>query len=132
MEWWVWITRWFLFCVRYSRILNIEYIIKKHETLTTVPPIHVYINRINNRLVFKIKDGYKLELQTLETIKLFNSTKKLIDKAKNGEKVPNVEVVEVVLVLCNLKDNQYQQKPEVLYTFTPNKSYAYLMLNQVT
>ena len=40
----------------------IEYIIKKHETLTTNPPIHVYINRINNRLVFKIKDGYKLEL----------------------------------------------------------------------
>ena len=82
--------------------------------------------------MFKIKDRYKLELQTLETIKLFNSTKKLIDKAKNGEKVPNVEVVEVVLVLCNLKDNQYQQKPEVLYTFTPNKSYIYLMLNQVT
>ena len=40
----------------------IEYIIKKHEALTTNPPIHVYINRINNRLVFKIKDGYKLEL----------------------------------------------------------------------
>ena len=41
----------------------IEYIIKKHETLTTIPPIHVYINRINNRLVFKIKDGYKLKLK---------------------------------------------------------------------
>ena len=40
----------------------IEYIIKKHETLTTSPPIHVCINRINNRLVFQIKDGYKLEL----------------------------------------------------------------------
>ena len=38
----------------------IEYIIKKHETLTTIPPIHVYINRINNRLVFRIKDEYKL------------------------------------------------------------------------
>ena len=40
----------------------VEYIIRKHETLTTIPPIHVYINRINNRLVLKIKDGYKLEL----------------------------------------------------------------------
>ena len=40
----------------------IEFIIKKHETLTAVPPVHVYINRTNNRLVFKIKDGYKLEL----------------------------------------------------------------------
>ena len=105
----------------------IEFIIKKHETLTTIPPIHVYINRINNRLVFKIKDGYKLELQTPETMKLFGSTKKLIDKTKNGEKVPSLEVVEVVLVQCNLVDNQYQQKSEVLYTFTPNKSYAYLL-----
>ena len=46
----------------------IEYIIKNHKTLTTIPPIHVYINRINNRLVFKIKHGYKLELQTPETM----------------------------------------------------------------
>ena len=38
----------------------IEDIIKKHETLTTIPHIHVYINRINNRLVFKIKVGYKI------------------------------------------------------------------------
>ena len=53
----------------------IEYIIKKHEALTTIPPIHFYSNRINNRLVFKIKDGYKLELQTPETRKLFGSTK---------------------------------------------------------
>ena len=56
----------------------IEYIIKKHEILTTIHPIHVYINRINNRQVFKIKDGYKLELLTPETMKLFGSTKKVI------------------------------------------------------
>ena len=59
-----------------------EYIIKKHETLTTIPPIHVYINRINDKLMFKIKDGYKLELQTPKTMKLFGSTKKLTDKTK--------------------------------------------------
>ena len=100
----------------------IEYIIRKHETLTTVPPIHVYINRINNRLVFKIKYGYKLEVQKPETMKLFGSTKKLIDKTKQQKKVPSLEEVEVVLVQCNLVDNQYQQKSEVLYTFTPNKS----------
>ena len=52
------------------------YVIKKQKIVTTIPPIHVYINRINNRLVFKIQDGYKLELQTLETMKLFGSTKK--------------------------------------------------------
>ena len=72
--------------------------------------------------MFKIKDGYKLELQTPETMKLFGSTKKLIDKTKNGEKVQSLGAVEVVLVQCNLVDNQYQQKCEVLYTFTPNKS----------
>ena len=55
----------------------IDYIIKKHETLTKIPPIHVYINRINNKSVFKIKDGYKLELQMPETMKLFGSTKKI-------------------------------------------------------
>ena len=60
----------------------IKYIIKMHKT-TTVPPIHIYINRINNRLVSKIKDGYKLELQKPETMKLFGSTKKIIDKIKN-------------------------------------------------
>ena len=95
--------------------------------MTTIHPIHVYINSINNRLVFKITDGYKLELRTPETIKLFGSAKILLDKTKNREKVPIPEVVEVVLVQCNLVDNQYQQKSEALYTFTPNKSYAYLL-----
>ena len=64
----------------------IEYIIKKHETLTTIPPIYVYISRVNNRLVFKMQDRYKLELQTPETMKLFGSTKKLIDKIKKKKK----------------------------------------------
>ena len=94
----------------------IEYIIKKHEALTTIPPVHVYINRINNELMFKMKNGYKLRLQTPETIKLCGSTKKIIDKTKNGEHIPSLEVVELVLVHCNLVDNQYQQKSEVLYT----------------
>ena len=88
----------------------------------------ININRINNGLVLKIKHGCKLELQTPETIKLFGSTKKLIDKTKNGEKVISLEVVEVVLVQCNLVDNQYQQKSEVLHTFTPNKYYVYLLI----
>ena len=60
-------------------------------------------------------------------MKLFGSTKKITGKTKNGEKVPSLEVVEVVLVQCNLVDNQYQQKSAVLYTFTHNKSCAYLL-----
>ena len=70
---------------------------------------------------------YKLELQTPETIKLFGSTKEIINKTKNREKVPSLEVVKVVLVQCNLVGNQYQEKSEVLYIFTPNESYAYLL-----
>ena len=77
--------------------------------------------------MFKIKDGYNLELQTPETMKLFGSTKKLIGKTKNGEKLPRLQVVEVVLVQCNLVDNQYQQKSEILYIFTHNKSDTYLL-----
>ena len=104
---------------------NIKNIVKKYRTLTTISPFHVYINRIYNRLVLKVKDGYKLETQMPETMKLFGSTKKLIDKTKHGENVPSLEVVEVVLVQCNLVENKYQPKFEVLFTFT-NKSYAHL------
>ena len=64
----------------------IECIIKKHETLTTIPLIN-YMNRINNKLVFKRKDAYKLGVQMPGIIKLFGSTKKLIDKTKSGEKI---------------------------------------------
>ena len=58
--------------------------------------------------LFKIKDRYKLKLQTLEIMKLFRGMKKLVDKTMNVENVRSLEVVEVVLVRCNLLDNQYQ------------------------
>ena len=105
----------------------IEYIMKKQETLSTNPPVHIYINRINNALMFKINNRHKLELRTPEAMKLFGSTKKLIDKTKHEKNVPSIEVIDVVLVQCNLVDHQYQQKSFALYTFTPNKSYAYLL-----
>ena len=62
-----------------------------------------------------------------ETVKLFANKKTQQTRPKNGENVPSIEIVEVVLVQYNLVDNQYQQKSEVLYTFTPNKSYIYLL-----
>ena len=77
--------------------------------------------------MFKIKYGCKLELQTPGTTKSFSNTKKLTDKTKNEENGSNLEVAEAVLVQCNLADNQYQQKSEVLYTFTPKKYCAYLL-----
>ena len=55
---------------------NFEFIIKKHETLTETPPVQIYLNKIKNRIVFKRKTGYKLELLTPETMKLLGSGKK--------------------------------------------------------
>ena len=64
-----------------------EFFIKKHETLSKNPSIQIYPNKIKNRMVFKIKNGYKLELLIPETLKLLGSTKKVVDKVKNGQNV---------------------------------------------
>ena len=99
----------------------IEYIIKKHETIGENAPILIYANTINNRIVFKVKSGYKLELLSKETMKLLESTKDTIEADKNSENVPKLENVEVVLVHCNLVNNAYQQHSRVLFTFVPTK-----------
>ena len=105
----------------------IEYIIKKHETIGKNAPILIYANTINNRIVFKIKSGYKLELLSKETMKLLRSTKDIIDLDENTENVPRLENVEVVLVHCNLVNNSYQQHWRVLFTFVPTKQYRQLI-----
>ena len=105
----------------------IEYIIKKHETIGENAPILIYANTINNRIVFKIKSGYKLELLSKETMKLLGSTKDTIDVDKNSENVPKLENVEVVLVHCNLVNNAYQQHSRVLFTLVPTKQYGQLI-----
>ena len=105
----------------------IEYIIKKHETIAETAPMLTYANKISNRIVFKIKTGYKLELSLKETIKLLGSTKNTTDADKNCENVPRLENVEVVLVHCNLVNNSYQQASRVLFTFVPNKQYGQLI-----
>ena len=105
----------------------IEYIIKKHETIGENAPILICANTINNRIVFKIKTGYKLELLSKVTMKLLGSTKDTIDSDKNSENVPRLENVEVVLVHCNLINNSYQQASRVLFAFVPNKQYGQLI-----
>ena len=92
----------------------IKCIIKKLETLTSIPPIHAYIDRINNRLVFKIKNEYKLMPKTM---KVFGKTKTLLDKTENGGNVLSLEVVEIILFQCNLVDYQQQQKSEVIRVY---------------
>ena len=74
----------------------IEYVIKKHETVGETAPILIYANTINNRIVFKIKTGYKLKLLSKETMKLLGSTKNIVVSDKNSENVPRLENVEVV------------------------------------
>ena len=71
-------------------------------TLTDNPSIKIYSNKIKNRIVFKIKTGYKLELLTPETMKLIGNTKNVVDKDTNSENIPKLESGEVVLVHCNL------------------------------
>ena len=90
-----------------------EFIMKKNVILTDNRPIKIYPNKIKNWIVFKIKNGYRLELLA--------GTKKVVDKDKNGENVPKFEIVEEVLVHCNLVKNNYQHTSKVLFTFVPNK-----------
>ena len=105
----------------------IEYIIKKHETIGEIEPILIYANTINNRIVFKIKSGYKLELLSRETMKSLGKAKDTIDADKNSENVPKLENIEVVLVHCNLVNNAYQQHSRVLFNFVPTKQYGQLI-----
>ena len=103
-----------------------EFIIKKHATLTENPPIQIYTNKIKNKIVFKIKTGYKLELLTSETMILLGSTKKDVDSDKNSEDVPKLESVEVTLLPCNLVKNNYQHLSKVLFSFVLNKQFGQL------
>ena len=75
-----------------------EVIIEKHEILSENRPIQIYLNKIKNRIIFKIKAGYKLALLSPETMKLLGSVKKDADNDKDGEDPPKLESVEVVLV----------------------------------
>ena len=85
-----------------------EYTIKKHDTVADNSPIQIYINKIKNRVVFKIKTSYKLELLSKETMKMLGSTKIVIDNDKNGESVPKLEIIDVILMHCNVVKNSYQ------------------------
>ena len=80
-----------------------------------------------NRIVFKIKSGYKLELLSKETMKSLGSTNDTIDADKSSDNVLKLENVEVVLVHYNLVNNAYQQHSRVLFTFVPTKQYGELI-----
>ena len=79
-----------------------EYILKKHSKNVDNPSIKIYVNKIENRITFKIKNGYYLDFLTSETMKLLGNTESKITKDKNGENEPHSEIVELVLVHCSL------------------------------
>ena len=62
-----------------------------------------------------------------ETMKLTGSTKSKITENENDENVPNLEITEIVLIHCNIIDNNYQRNSRVLYTFVPNKLFSQLL-----
>ena len=104
-----------------------EYILEKDGENIDQPSVQIYVNKIENRVTFKIRNGYTLELLIPETMKLLGSTENKITKDKSGENVPHLEITEVLLVHCNIVNNDYQKDSRVLYTFVPNKPFDSLL-----
>ena len=91
-----------------------DYISEKHGEDIDEPSVQIYVNKIENRVTFQIKNGYSLELLTPETMKLLGSTKNKITKDRNGENVPHLEITEVVFIHCNIVNDDYQQDSRLL------------------
>ena len=100
---------------------------KKHGENTDKPSVQIYVNKIENRVTFKMKDRCSLELLMSETMKVLGSTENKIIKDKNGENVRHLEITEVVLVPSNIVNNDFQQDSRVLHTFVPNKPFGSLL-----
>ena len=105
----------------------LEHILKKHGENIDNPSVKIYVNKIENTITFKIKAWYYIELFTPETMKLLGSTENKINRNKNGEKVPHLEITEVVLVCCNIDNNDYRQDSGIFDTFVPNKPFGSLL-----
>ena len=101
--------------------------LKKHREDTDTPSVQIYVNKIEKRATIKIKNVYSLELLTPETMKLLASTENKITKNKNSENVPHLQITEVVLVYCDIVNNDYQQDSRVLHTFAPNRPFGSLL-----
>ena len=101
-----------------------KFIIKNNGTVTSNPPIRIYVDKMKNRVTFRIETGYHLELLTAETMNLLGRTRSKRTKDENGENTPHLEITEVVLVHYNTDNNDYQQDSRVFCTFLPNKLFS--------
>ena len=104
----------------------IEYILNR-QVFIDKPSVQIYVNKLENRITFKIKNWYSLQRLTSETMELLGSTENKITKDKNGENVPRLEITEVVLVHCDILNNDYKQDSRGLYTFVSNKLFGSLL-----
>ena len=77
--------------------------------------------------MFKIETGYYLKFLRPATVKCLGSTRKRINKNKNGENIPHLEITEVVLFHVNIANNHYQHDSRILHTFVSNKSFSLLL-----
>ena len=102
-----------------------EYILSKMEKRLIILQIRIYVNKIENRITFKIKIGHYLVLLMPETMKLLGSIESKIKKGKNSENVAHLEILKAVY--CHNSNNDYQQHSKVLYTFVPNKPFSSLL-----
>ena len=100
--------------ILYQTFKIILSIFKKNGEDIDKPSVQIYENKIENRVTFRIKNGFIRELLTPETMKLLGSTKNKITKDKNCENVPQLEFTEVILVHCNIVNNDYQQDSRLL------------------
>ena len=87
-------------------------------------PVRIYLNKIENRITFKIKTGYYFKLLTHQTVKLIGSIK---TKDQDVQKVPCLEITKVALFHCNIVNSDYQHDSKVFCTFVPNKSFGQLI-----
>ena len=88
---------------------HFEHILKKHGQNIDQPSVKIYVNKIENRITFKIKNSFSLKLLTSETIKSLGSTENKVTKDKNGENVSHRQITEVILGHCNIFNNDYQE-----------------------
>ena len=77
----------------------------------------IFVKKIEKIIMFKIKKWYYLELLTPEKIKLLGITKIKITKDENGEKVPHLEITDLILIHWNIVNTDYQQDLRALFTF---------------
>ena len=83
-----------------------EYILKNHGENTDKPSIHIYVNKIKNRITFKIKNGYSLEILTKQTMKLLGSTKNKITKDKKEKIYHTLKLLKLLMQLKNVLQMQ--------------------------